>query len=172
MNEKFQDRIDNYLLNRMNDVEKEAFLHEVEQDADKKEQLEFTEKIKDTISSREEKLQALDKFQMQYEEERKEAAIRATGTDAVCYCPAPSEGEKQVKPKKRIWLWISGVAAVLVFGFFAIKPIFMYESSPNYKRAPLEKMRGGDAVFSPTPTDDADNDTIKFDIEKNVEPNE
>ena len=35
MDEKFQDRIDDYLLNRMNIDEKEAFLHEIEHDADK-----------------------------------------------------------------------------------------------------------------------------------------
>lgn len=33
MDEKFQDRIDDYLLNRMNVDEKESFLHEIEQDA-------------------------------------------------------------------------------------------------------------------------------------------
>ena len=36
MDEKFQDRIDNYLLNRMDDAEKTEFLREVEQDKEKK----------------------------------------------------------------------------------------------------------------------------------------
>ena len=61
MDEKFQDRIDNYLLNRMDDAEKTEFLREVEQDKEKKEQLEFTQNVKDAIRSREEKLQALNK---------------------------------------------------------------------------------------------------------------
>ena len=55
MDEKFQDRIDNYLLNRMDDAEKTEFLREVEQDKEKKEQLEFTQNVKDCIRSREEK---------------------------------------------------------------------------------------------------------------------
>ena len=62
MDEKFQDRIDNYLLNRMDDAEKMEFLREVEQDEEKKEQLEFTQDVKDSIRSREEKLQALKQF--------------------------------------------------------------------------------------------------------------
>ncbi len=71
MDEKFQDRIDNYLLNRMDDAEKTEFLREIEQDKEKKEQLEFTQDVKDCIRSREEKLKALKQFQRQYEQERK-----------------------------------------------------------------------------------------------------
>jgi hypothetical protein len=164
MDEKFQDRIDKYLLNRMDDAEKTEFLREIEQDEEKKEQLEFTQDVKDSIRSREEKLQALAQFQRQYEQERRISAYRATGTErAACYCPAPEvAATKPVRSKKKIWLWISGVAAVLVIGFFAIKPMFDYESSPNYNGAPMEQMRGGDEVFSPAPADSTDNDTINI----------
>jgi len=172
MDEKFQDRIDDYLLNRMNDTDKYVFMQEVEQDEKKKEQLEFTRNVKDSIRSREEKLRALTQFLQQYEEERKATAMRATGTDAACYCPAPKMEEKPVRSKKKIWLWISCVAALLVVGFFAIKPIFDYESSPHYKTAPMEQMRGRDDVFSPASADSTDNDTIKFNIEKEVTPDE
>mgnify|MGYP007023678490 CR=1 FL=1 len=108
------------------------------------------------------------------EQERKTAAYRATGTkQAACYCPAPEVAATEpVRSKKKIWLWISGVAAVLVVGFFAIKPMFDYESSPNYNGAPMEQMRGGDEVFSPAPADSTDNDTIKYNIEKKVNPDE
>lgn len=173
MDEKFQDRIDNYLLNRMDNAEKTKFLREVEQDEEKKEQLEFTQHVKDSIRSHEEKLQTLAQFQRQYEEERKTATYRATGTErAACYCPAPKVAVTEPVQQKKIWLWISGVAAVLVVGFFAIKPIFDYESSPNYNGAPMEQMRGGDELFSPAPADSTDNDTIKFNIEKKVNPDE
>lgn len=174
MDEKFQDRIDNYLLNRMDDAEKTEFLREVEQDEKKKEQLEFTQNVKDSIHSREEKLQALKQFQRQYEQERRAAAYRATGTErAACYCPAPEVAATEpVRSKKKIWLWISGVAAVLVVGFFAIMPMFDYEASPNYHDSPMEKMRGEDDVFCPASTDSTDNDTIKFNIEKNEIPDE
>lgn len=174
MDEKFQDRIDNYLLNRMDDTEKSEFLREVEQDKEKKEQLEFTQIVKDSICSREEKMQALKQFQRQYEKGRRTDAYRATGTDcAVCYCPSPEVSTTEpVQPKKKKWLWISGAAAVLVVGFFAIKPMFDYEPSPNYNGAPMEQMRGGDEVFSPAPADSTDNDTIKYNIEKKVNPDE
>ena len=100
MDEKFQDRIDNYLLNRMDDAEKMEFLREVEQDEEKKEQLEFTQDVKDSIRSREEKLLALKQFQRQYEQERKAAAYHATGTkQAACYCPAP-----EVAATEAFWL--------------------------------------------------------------------
>lgn len=168
MDEKFQDRIDNYLLNRMDDAEKARFLREVEQDVEKKKLLEFTQNVKDSIRSREEKLRALLLFQRQHEEERRTVAFRATGTErAACYCPAPEMEERPMQSKKKIELWISGVAVVLVVvGFFAIRPIFYYESSPNYNGVPMEQMREGDEVFSPTPADSTDNDTIKFDVEK------
>ena len=172
MDEKFQDRIDNYLLNRMNDVEKTRFLCEVEQDNEKKEQLEFTQAVKDSIRSREEKLRALTKFQQQYEEERRATAMRANSADAACYCPAPMMQKKPVQSKKKIWLWISGIAAVLVVGFFAINPMFKKESSPNYKFTPMEKMRGGDDVFCPAPVDSLDNDTIEFNFEEELTPDE
>ena len=174
MDEKFQDRIDNYLHNRMDDAETTAFLWEVEQDKEKKEQLEFTQNVKDGIRSREEKLNDIAQFQRQYEEERRKAAYRTTGTErAACYCPAPEVTTTEpVRSKKKIWLWISGVAAVLVVGFFAIKPMFDYEPSPNYNGAPMEQMRGGDEVFSPAPADSTDNDTIKYNIEKKVNTDE
>ena len=174
MDEKFQDRIDNYLLNRMDDAEKTELLREVEQDKEKKEQLEFTQNVKDCIRSREEKLNDIAQFQRQYEEERRKAAYRTTGTErATCYCPASEVTTTEpVRSKKKIWLWISGVAAVLVVGFFAIKPMFEYEASPNYNVAPMEQMRGGDDVFSPALADSTDNDTIKINIEKKVNPDE
>lgn len=174
MDEKFQDSIDNYLLNRMDDAEKTEFLREVEQDKEKKEQLEFTQNVKDAIRSREEKLQVLKQFQKQYEQEQRAAAYRATGSErGACYCPAPEVTTTEpVRPKKKIWLWLSGVAAVLVVGFLAIKPMFEYESSPNYNGTPMEQMRGDDDVFSPAPADSTDNDTIKFNVEKKVNPDE
>ena len=175
MNEKFQDRIDDYLLDRMDKAERVEFLREVEHDKEKKAQLEFTQDVKDSISSREEKLQALKQFQRQYEEERKIAPYRATGTErAVRHCYAREvPATEPVQSKKKIWLWISGIAAVLVVGFFAIKPMFDYDSSLHYyKKAPVEQMRGGDEVFSPAPADSTDNDTIKYNIEKKVNPDE
>lgn len=171
MDEKFQDRMDDYLLNRMDDAERAKFLHEVETNKEKKEQLEFAQNVKDAICSREEKLQALAQFQRQYEEERK-AAYRATGSESATSCPVPADAATETVRSKKRWLWISGVAATLIVGFFAVKSMFVYESSPNYNGAPMEQMRGGDEVFSPAPADSTGNDTIKYKIEKKVNPDE
>ena len=69
-------------------------------------------------------------------------------------------------------MWISGVAAVLVVGFFSVKFLFNNGTSPNGETAPIEKMRGGDDVFSPVPADSTDKDTIKFKVEKEITPDE
>lgn len=166
MDEKFQDRIDNYLLGRMKDAEKEAFLLEVEQDSEKKEQLEFTESVRDAIRSREEKLQALVRFREDYEKERYIIAGGSIGAKATAGCRPTITAPTSVRSTRRIWLWISGVAALLVIGFFAVRPIFMHESSSDSNGMPVEQMRGGDEVFSPAPADSTDNDTIRMDADK------
>lgn len=173
MDEKFQDKIDNYLLNLMDDSEKTEFLREVERDKNKKEQLEFTQNVKYSIRSREEKLKAIKQFQRQYEQDRRTVAYGVAGIErATCHCPAPEVAATEPVWSKKMWPWISAVTAVLLVCFFTIKPLFDYESSPHYSGAPMEQMRGGDDVFSPNPADSMDNDTIKYNIEKIVNPDE
>lgn len=171
MDEKFQDRIDEYLLGRMSDADKVTFLQEVKQDKEKKAQLEFTKNVKDAIDSREEKRKAMLMFQKQYEAERNVVAMRPTGTE----CAAPHNSSSvdaaaSKHHKNRKWLWISSIAAILVVGFFVVKPMFDVGSSHN---TPMEQMRGSDDdVFCPAPADSTDNDTIKVEKEKPVAPNE
>lgn len=174
MDIQFQDRIDDYLLGRMSEADKEAFLQEVEQDDEKKEQLEFTRNVKEAVCSREEKLRALAEFQRQYESEHR---VVASVRPIMAYCANSGAQEQPVREieklkdsHRRIWLWISGIAAVLVVGFFAIKPMFVEESSPNYN---MEQMRGGDDLFDgDAPVDSTDNDTIKYNIDSSVTPDE
>ena len=101
-NNNFQDRIDEYLLHceTMSEEDKAQFLKEIEEDAEKKEQYEFTKNVKQVMISRGEKLKAMTEFQ------------------------------KEMKHSNRkTWLWISSIAAVLVIGFFAINPLFMEKNS-------------------------------------------
>lgn len=167
MDTKFQDRTDDYLLGRMNDADKEAFLREVELDNEKKEQLEFTKNVKAAICSREEKLRALAQFQQRYEEERRRAALRSAGTEAEKF-----EQPASASRKKRTWLWISSAAAVLVAGFFAVRPMLVDDASPVDGDMPKELLRGGNDVFSPAPADTTDNDTIKCHANTETTPNE
>ncbi|MGO5243351.1 hypothetical protein ACTQ2R_12475 [Hallella faecis] len=104
MNYNFQDRIDEYLLHgdTMSEEDKAQFLKEIEEDAEKKEQYEFTKNVKQAIISRGEKLKAMTEFQK----------------------------EMKSHHHRKTWLWISSIAAVLVIGFFAINPLFV-ENSPT-----------------------------------------
>ena len=103
-NNKFQDRIDEYLLHgdTMTEEDKARFLKEIEEDAEKKEQYEFTKNVKQAMVSRGEKLKAMTEFQK----------------------------EMKSHHHRKTWLWISSIAAVLVVGFFAINPLFV-ENSPT-----------------------------------------
>ena len=103
-NNKFQDRIDEYLLHgeTMSEEDKEQFLKEIKEDAEKKEQYEFTKNVKQAMVSRGEKLKAMTEFQK----------------------------EMKSHHHRKTWLWISSIVAVLVIGFFAINPLFV-ENSPT-----------------------------------------
>ena len=103
-NNNFQDRIDEYLLygDTMSEEDKAQFLKEIEEDAEKKEQYEFTKNVKQAMVSRGEKLKAMTEFQK----------------------------EMKSHHHRKTWLWISSIAAVLVICFFAINPLFV-ENSPT-----------------------------------------
>lgn len=103
-NINFQDRIDEFLLHNdaMSEEDKAQFQKEIEEDAEKKEQYEFTKNVKQAIVSRGEKLKAMTEFQK----------------------------EMKSHHHRKTWLWISSIAAVLVIGFFAINPLFV-ENSPT-----------------------------------------
>ncbi len=176
MDERFQDKIDDYLLNRMDADEREALLREVEQDAEKKAQLEFTQCVKAAIRSREEKLGALKEFRQRFEYESMAPAAMYDG----CVHYSISSGErgeipmpiKPVRSVKRKWLWISCAAAVLVAGFFVVRSMLVREPSPARDDAPLENVRGGDEWGSPTPADSTESDTIRNDAREEKLPDE
>ena len=104
MDNNFQDRIDEYLLHgdTMSEEDKAQFLKEIEEDAEKMEQYEFTKNVRQAMVSRGEKLKAMTEFQK----------------------------EMKSHHHRKTWLWISSRAAVLVIGFFAINPLFV-ENSPT-----------------------------------------
>lgn len=130
-NNNFQDRIDEYLLHceTMSEEDKAQFLKEIEEDAEKKEQYEFTKNVKEALKSRGDKLKAMTEFQ---------------------------KGIKHGRRKS--WLWISSIAAILVIGFLAINPLFVENS-------PTDNVRGDENdVFDMTvPTDSINNDSISTD---------
>lgn len=102
MDNNFQDRIDEYLLHgdAMSEEAKAQFLKEIEEDAEKKEQYEFTKSVKQAVTSRGEKLKAMAEFQ-----------------------------KEMKRGNRNVWLWVSSVAAVLVVGFFTVNSLFEANSS-------------------------------------------
>ena len=130
-NINFQDRIDEYLLHgeTMSEEDKAQFLKEIEEDVAKRELYEFTKNVKQAMISRGEKLKAM------------------------------TEVQKEIKHSRRkSWLWISSIAAILVVGFLAINPLFVENS-------PTDNVRGDENdVFDMTaPTDSISNDSISTD---------
>ena len=120
MNQDFQDRIDQYLLHgdTMSEEDKAQFLKEIEEDAEKRDQYEFTKNLKTALVSRDQKLKAIAEFQLE--------------------C-------KRRKPKRRnLLLWVSGIAAALVIGFFAVDIMTVGD-------APDDNVRGGEDVFEQVP---------------------
>ena len=131
MDNNFQDRIDEYLLHEytMSEEAKAQFLKEIEENTEKKKQYEFTKNVKEALKSRGDKLKAMTEFQ---------------------------KGIKHGRRKS--WLWISSIAAILVIGFLAINPLFVENS-------PTDNVRGDENdVFEMTaPADSIDTDSISSD---------
>lgn len=134
MNYNFQDRIDEYLLygDTMLEEDKAQFLKEIEEDAEKKEQYEFTKNVKQAIVSREEKLKAMTEFQK----------------------------EMKSHHHRKTWLWISSIAAILVVGFFAINPLLVETSSHDNVRGDENDVFEMTAPADSIDTDSISSDTI------------
>ena len=127
MRKDFQDRIDDYILNRMSVEENIQFETEVNLDESKKEELEFTRNVKSAICSRQSKLTELRKMKMTYEKEQEQLLGQTA-----CVLPG-SETERgftNKKTTKRFWWWGVGIAASLLVGLFVINP-FKYNPTPT-----------------------------------------
>lgn len=133
-NNNFQDRIDEYLLHSdtMSEEDKAQFLKEIEEDAEKKEQYEFTKNVKQAMVSRGEKLKAMTEFQK----------------------------EMKSHYHRKTWLWISSIAAILVIGFFAINPLFVENSPTDNVRGDENDVFEMTAPADSIDTDSISSDTI------------
>ncbi|UKK47307.1 hypothetical protein L6475_08725 [Prevotella sp. E9-3] len=105
---EFQDRIDDYLLNRMSDEERKSFELDAAVDAELKEQLQFTETLQQAAKSRNEKLTSMEEWKDDYVWKNEKVANR------------------------RIFYWISGLAAIFIAGFFVIQNLYMADNSSEY----------------------------------------
>lgn len=133
MDNNFQDRIDEYLLHgdAISEEDKAQFLKEIEEDAEKKEQYEFTKNVKQAMVSRGEKLKAMTEFQ-----------------------------KEMKRSNRKSWLWISSIAAILVVGFFAINPLLVETSSHDNVRGDENDVFEMTAPADSINTDSISTDTI------------
>ena len=130
-----QDRIDNYLLNRMSDEERRSFELEIEQDKELREQVEFTKNVQTALKSRNEKLTQMQKWQKEMDEEAERAyGYRATGSDYhYSSMPVMERQADQLPPprkKRRLIYWVAGIAAIFIAGLFVLPTITVNESAP------------------------------------------
>ena len=162
MDNNFQDRIDEYLLHgdTMSEEAKAQFLKEIEEDTEKKEQYEFTKNVKEALKSRGDKLKAIAEFQKE-NETQDEKRMRA------CSCPCPeykeAEDVKIVGHKsnfRKKLVWFSGIAAVLVIGFFAINPLFDGESPNGNVRGEEDDVFEMEAPVDSIANDSTSTDTV------------
>ena len=162
MDNNFQDRIDEYLLHEdtMSEEAKAQFLKEIEENTEKKKQYEFTKNVKEALKSRGDKLKAMTEFQKENETQDEK---RMTA----CSCPEYRQtedikivGHKSNFRKKLIWF--SGIAAILVIGFFAIKPLFVYESTNGNVRGDENDVFEMEVPADSIATDSISTDTISL----------
>ena len=141
MKEEYQDRIEDYLFERMSDTERLAFEKDLEKDAELRDQYEFVSMVKTALM-----LENIDNDVSEWSKayrEREAAAIaaqetgyKATGSGyetTVSY--TKYEDETPHSSKRHIIYWISGIAALFIVGFFLFNNIFVGEDA--------------DIVFSP-----------------------
>lgn len=130
----YQDRIDEYLLNRMSGEERTAFEQDVNHDEELQDQLSFTKDVQQTVIRRNEMIAKMKQWEEEAIGEEGDINVtefRPTGS-GYDYCPAPPiEGKRSTAHSsgRRIFYWLSGIAAVFIVGFFAFHEFYVAEQS-------------------------------------------
>lgn len=137
--------IDDYLLDRMPNVERLAFEKEVETDSELKEQLEFTKSLQQAMKSRSEKLALMKEWESAYEwqYDLDVAQTRAAGSGYES-CSVPSTDDNRFEKKSsriRILYWVTGMAAMFVAGFFILNKPNMGDD--NWNNITFPTVNGG-----------------------------
>lgn len=157
MDINFQDRIDEYLLHpdRLSEEEKSQFLSELDANPEKRVQFELTCNVRQAVTSRAKKKSRMEEMQGMYGQ-------ACPHTAASCQ---DVEEDRPDAPRRKRWLWLSGIAAAVVLGFFVARLVPGSSSSDD-------GLRGDDQVFDGTPSeghssalpgDTLSADTIGFD---------
>lgn len=128
MDERLQDKIDRYILGRMSAEERKTFEEEHAKDSKLREQYNYTKIVKDTVCEHAELEQLMKEFDKDIEEERRPIVAAAIPAGRVVnYNATPKQEESTTKTHRRIWLWASGIAAILIVGLFVVNPFSALE---------------------------------------------
>lgn len=100
---EYQDSIDRFLLNRMSEEERKSFETKCTENAELKEQLEHTRKVRTVISARGRIMEMVQKWDDEYDKAEKESQ---------------EESRKSAREKRLFVYWLSGIAAVFIVGYF------------------------------------------------------
>lgn len=127
MNEEQLDRIDSYVLNKMDDAEVAAFEEEMKADESLANEVRDTEMIVDALAERERKRQSLEQFKSAYPLYRKkveqlEAERNAAAYQVACETAMPEqkaaysrkyqETSAASENKGQGWKWVSAIAGI------------------------------------------------------------
>lgn len=127
MNEEQLDRIDSYVLHKMDDAEVAAFEEEMKADESLANEVRDTEMIVDALAERERKRQSLEQFKSSYplyrekveqlEAERNAAAYQVACETAmpeqkVAYSRKYQETSAASENKGQGWKWVSAIAGI------------------------------------------------------------
>lgn len=134
MNRDLQDRIDDYILNRMSAEERAAFEKELSQSEAMQQQFNFTKNLKSAITSRESKLSAVNTMRQQRDKQSTMTSLPLRST----------------RRTRHIVAWASAIAAVLVVGLFVVTPLLV--ENTDFVDNGGDVMRGqGDDLFEMVP---------------------
>ena len=158
MDINFQDRIDEYLLHpdRLSEEEKSQFLSELDANPEKRAQFELTCNVRQAVTSRAQKKSRMEEMQGMYGQ-------ACPHTAASCQ---DVEEDRPDAPRRKRWLWLSGIAAAVVLGFFVGRYLPGSSSSEDGLRGDGHIFEGVPSeVDRPAlPADTLSADTIGFDI--------
>ena len=111
MNIQYQDRIDDYVLGRMSATDRKLFEEQVAADPELADQLKYTQQLQAAIKSRKQKVDMMEEWAN--EESDEESTTSST--------PAF---------RKKLY-WVSGIAAILLIGFFFFNHLVLDEGANN-----------------------------------------
>lgn len=111
---EYQSQIDDYLLNRMSDEERQEFERELNVNQEIHEQFSFTNDVKNVVKSRNDILAKIQEWDDDYKKEKKQNVSNRHRF-------------------KRIMYWSSGIAALFVAGFFIAQSVSYTGRHEEYK---------------------------------------